>query len=1021
MQQLQQLTKQLQKLKKEYSSTTASDGLQKITKDAKHMNENNKSTKSQLSGLISLGGKLKTVLISAFSWRNIIEMSQYASDYIETLNLFEVSLGKVTDEYGNLDKVSSKYYERAIKFQNTLEEKLGVNRRQTMQYQALFNQMSKSMGISDEYSYMLSENFTKLGLDLSSLFNISEELAMSKLRAGLAGQTKPLRDLGLDITQQSLQPIANELGLEKSIKQLNQAEKMCLRYIAVLRQTTAAQGDMAKTVESQANQMRIFNNQLTMLKINVGQFFNGLISSILPYVNGILMVINALIKTFASFLGIEMKAVNGVSSVTSGISEDLGNATDKAKEFKAQLMGFDEIHNITLDTGDSNSGAGSLGGAVDQRILEAMKEYDNLMADVDMKATQIRDKIMEWLGFTKEINPETGEITWKLNDGYTNIEKIGTVLKGLGIIVGLNKILKIINAIASSPLLKLIKSIFNFLSKIKGLKAMSTLGKHAKEAGGAFSKFSSILKPLGGIISVVSGAFLWLGGIFDIIKDKGTPLIQFLKILGGTLLVVGGLLLLGVALIPSLIVGAIMLIIAGIVALIKHWDEVKTWCKVFFTETLPEFFTKKIPEIWNNFIKWLGEKWQEFINWLSNVPEKIGYWIGFILGTVVKFFTKTIPNAWKTFWKWIGKKWQEFATWILSIPEKIGYWLGFISGTIAKFFTETIPNAWKNFWNWIGKKWQEFMRWFSEIPGKIKNKIAEIGETIAKFFTETIPEKWEEFWEWIKELPGQMWQIGVDLVRGLIDGIKSMLETAKNEVKDFCGGLVQGFKDALGIHSPSRVMKDEIGFNLIEGLKQGLLSNSMTSTISYVLRNIKTNFQNGMNTFRTIGSNIIGGIKSGITSASNKLKSTITTLAGNISSWFKSKLNINSPSRVLRDEVGKFIPLGIAEGIKKESDSIYSTIEDIKNEIVTNAQTIGIETSSMVDYGTINGSISTQTEANINSGFAREVATSIISALKQSPLKVDIVAKTEEGVIVKKASKGFTEYFNQNGELPFPT
>lgn len=955
MKQLQELTKQLQKLKKEYSSTTASDGLKDIAKGAKHMKESNGKLKSQFSSITNLvGGKLKTAFLSAFSWRNMIEMSQYASDYAETLNLFEVSLGKVTDEYGNLDKISSQYYERAIKFQNTLEEKLGVNKKQTMQYQALFNQMSKSMGISDEYSYMLSENFTKLGLDISSLFNISEELAMSKLRAGLAGQTKPLRDLGLDITQQSLQPIADELGLEKSIKQLSQAEKMCLRYIAVLRQTKSAQGDLSKTVESQANQMRIFNNQLTMLKTNVGAFFSGVLTKILPYLNGIVMVLNALVKTLAGFFGIEIKAMNGVSSATSGVSDDLDTATKKAKEFKAQLMGFDEIHNISLDTGD-DSGSSALGGAVDQRILDAMKEYDNLMADVDMKATQIRDRIMEWLGFTKEINPETGEISWKLNDGYTNLEKIGTLLATLGILTSLNKVLKIINAIAKSPLFKLVQGI------CKVIKIMV----QALIDSGALTTIASI-------ISVIAGALLWLSGIFDIITEKGSPLIQFLKVLGGALLVVGGLLLAGVALIPTLIVGAVMLVIAGIVALIKHWEEVKSWCTKFFTETLPNFFTKTIPEAWGNFIKWLEEKWQEFTTWLSGIPEKIGYWLGFILGTV------------------------------------------------AKFFIEDIPNAWRDFWDWIGKKWSEFIKWFSELPSKIKKKIGEIGETIATFFTKTIPEKWNEFWEWLKELPSKLWQMGVDLIQGLIDGVKSMIETAKKEVKDFCNGFIQGFKDAFGIHSPSRVMKDEIGFNLIEGLKQGLTNNPITSTISTVLGNIKSSFQNGMSSFKTIGSNIIGGIRNGISSASSSLRSTVTSTANNIGNWFKSALNIHSPSRVLRDEVGKFIPLGIAEGIMKESNSIYSTIEEIKDGIVTNAQTIGIETSSMVDYGAINGSISTQTEANINSGFAREVATSIISALKQSPLKVDIEAKTEEGVIVKKASKGFTEYFMQNGELPFP-
>lgn len=949
LKELQKLTKELNKLKKAYSSASDSDGIKKKGKHFKEqsseMSKYTKELKKKVGGTADyIGGKLKTALMSFFSFDNMIKMSQYASDYSETLNLFEVSLGKVEDEYGNLDKVSSEYYMKAIKFQNTLEEKLGVNKKETMEYQALFNQMSKSMGIADNYAYMLSENFTKLGLDISSLFNIDEASAMNKLRAGLAGQTKPLRDLGLDITQQSLTPIAKELGLEKSIKQLNQAEKMCLRYIAVLRQTQSAQGDMAKTVESQANQMRIFNNQLYMLKTNVGAFFSGILTNMLPYINGIMMALNALIKTLASMFGVQMKAVNGISSVSAGVADDLGNANDKAKKLKAQLMGFDEIHNITLKD-DSDDDTGAL-GSVDQRILDAMKEYDNLMADVDMKATRIRDKIMDWLGFTKEINPETGEITWKLKEGYTNIEKIGTIIGTLGILVGLNKILKVIGAIVNSPLWKLIESIFKVIKNI-----MQVLID------------SGALSTIAGIISVISGAFLWLSGIFDIVTDKGTPLIQFLKVLAGTLLVVGGLLLLGVALVPTLIVGAVMLVIAGLVALVKHWEEVKTWCE--------------------------------------------------------EFFTKTIPEAWENFWNWLGEKWEDFTKWIESLPEKIGYWLGYILGTIVKFFVEDIPNAWRDFWDWIGKKWQEFTDWLSGVPEKIKKKIGEIGEAIAKFFTETIPQKWEEFKKWLEELPDKLLEIGKNIIQGLIDGIKSKCEEISSAISDFCRGFVQGFKDAFGIHSPSTVMQ-EIGTYLVEGLKNGLLNNPITNTISTVVNNIKSGFNNSLSTFKTIGSNIVGGIKSGIQSAKNGLTSTVNSIGSTISGGLKKFLGIHSPSRLMRDEIGKFIPLGIAEGIDDETKSIYESISDIKDGILNKAQ-IGFDISSFVDYGDITGSISAQTETNINTGFMREFATQVVQALRQNPIEVNIEAKTEEGVIVKKASEGFTEYYTQNGELPFPT
>ena len=943
----------MKKLKKEYSSTASSNGLTDLQKQIKNL-------KSETTGLVNnLGNKLKSTIGRAFSirgafdiGRQMAELSKYASDYAETLNLFEVSLGKVTDQYGNLDSVASKYYSKAISFQNQLEEKLGVNKKETMEYQALFNQMSKSMGIADDYAYKLSENFTKLGLDLSSLFNIDEKDAMQKLRAGLAGQTKPLRDLGLDITQQSLQPIADELGLEKSIKQLSQAEKMCLRYIAVLRQATSAQGDMAKTVESQANQMRIFNNQLYMLKVNVGSFFSGLISSVLPYINGVMMALNAIIKTLGKLFGFEMKASNGVGKVASGIgdlSDGLDDAGKKAKKLKNQLMGWDEIHNITIDT-DNDSGSGGIGSSgIDPRILDAMSEYDNLMSQVDMKATSIRDRIMEWLGFTKHVNEETGEVTWSLNDGYTNIEKIGTLIGGLGILGFLGKVATIIKAIAESPLFKLAKELVDTFMKMNGLSLGETF------------------LAIGEAIGLLGAKWIWLKGIWDIVTQSVSPLIQLLEVLGGTVLMVILLIAVGVEAIPALIVGAVMLIIAGITALIVHWEEVKTW--------------------------------------------------------IIDFFTKTIPEAWTNFWNWLGEKWSDFVGWLSELPGKIGYGLGFIAGTIATFFVKTIPEVWKNFWVWLGNKWNDFLKWLSELPEKIKNKINEIGEALIIFFTKTIPEAWDKFKIWISELPQKLYDIGVNIVQGLIDGFWSLVETVKTKIKEFCEGFLKGFTDAFDIHSPSKVMEEKIGKQLIEGLKNGIMNNPITQTLKNTTEGILNSFKNNLSSSRfwNIGSNIISGIQRGISNSISSLRSTVTTMAGNVSSWIKSKLSIHSPSRVLRDEVGRFIPLGIAEGITKAASSVYESIDNIKNGILKNAQTIGIETSTMVDYGTINGSISTQTEANINSGFAREIAMTIASELHRNPLAVNVEARTEEGVIVKKASEGFTEYFIQNGELPFPT
>ena len=288
---INQLKSGITGLKTQLDSLSKNNGLSNFNKQAKQ-------------GTSVLNALQKTFNFSAIYLgarqvlNTLTDMTNASVDFTETANLFSVSFGKGLEGL-------NEYYEKALNFQERLEEKLGVNIEESMRYQALFNSMTKSMGLSANYAYTLSENMTKLGYDLASLYNIDTESAMTKLRAGLAGQTEPLRELGLDITEQSLKPILQQLkitdsdGELRSIRNMSEAEKSILRYIAVLKQAQIAQGDFANTMESPANQLRIFNAQVTAFKRNMGNLWQGILGGILPYVNAVMMVINELLKMVA--------------------------------------------------------------------------------------------------------------------------------------------------------------------------------------------------------------------------------------------------------------------------------------------------------------------------------------------------------------------------------------------------------------------------------------------------------------------------------------------------------------------------------------------------------------------------------------------------------------------------------------------------------------------------------------------------------------------------------------------------
>ena len=404
-------------------------------------------------------------------------------DVSEELNLFNVVFNNIEK---NGKTTFSTLGREATQFQNKMNEAFGTNKKDTMRYQGLFQAMGESAGLDDRTSALMSRNMTKLAYDLASLYNTTETKAAESLRAGVyAGQTKPLRNYGIDVTQTSYKPLMEELGLEKSVSELTQAEKEILRYISTLRQAQNAMGDFANTIESPANQLKVLRQQFYEMQAAIGNLFVGAFAKILPYANAIIMVVKEVAKTIASIFGIEMSDYNtGIATYDEGLedySESLdgvagsaGGASDAIKALKRQTLGFDQINNLVSPTPTSSSGGGGGGssggilGGIDDRLLAALREYDNGMGKVKMKATEIRDKIMDILGFTKHINYETGE-TYFTYDGWKE------TVKGLwNWFKDLNPIAKIFVGLGVPAAFV---TLFNAIKKILGLTGITGLFK----------------------------------------------------------------------------------------------------------------------------------------------------------------------------------------------------------------------------------------------------------------------------------------------------------------------------------------------------------------------------------------------------------------------------------------------------------------------------------------------------------------------------------------------------------------
>lgn len=328
-------------------------------------------------------------------------------DFAETENLFTAAFGRMRDE--------------AYRFGEDLSEAFGLALPDILQMEATFKNMLGSLGgLAEEMSTQLSETMTKMTIDFASLYNVSIESASQKMQSALSRQVRPIRSVsGYDITQNVLGGTAEDIGItDRSIRDMTEMEKRLLIIITLQNQMarSAALGDFANTIESSSNQLKILQQQISETGRWLGSVFMGTIGKILPYINGFVMAIQEVIKSLAFFVGYELPDTgdidrnildsmgDGVDTVNSGLEEtndQLDDAKKKTKEWKNFLASFD-VANVIPDQSSEDSDSGGTSGSggvasdyIDPRILAALKDYDNLMYSVQMKAHDIRETILD--------------------------------------------------------------------------------------------------------------------------------------------------------------------------------------------------------------------------------------------------------------------------------------------------------------------------------------------------------------------------------------------------------------------------------------------------------------------------------------------------------------------------------------------------------------------------------------------------------------------------------------------------
>ena len=350
-----------------------------------------------------------------------------SSKYTENLSLFNVSMGEYADE--------------ALEYAKSVEAAMGINPSEWVRNQGVFMTLATGFGSTADRAKTMSQELTQLGYDLSSFYNIDVTEAMDKLKSGFSGELEPLRNLGYDLSQAKLEAVALSLGIDKSVSSMTQAEKAELRYYAIMTQVKQVQGDMARTLEHPANQIRVFRAQLEMAAKAIGDLFIPALNAILPVAIAVVKVIRYLAEAMANLLpksgfGDEAsEATKEIAASAGSVSSSLEEATDNAGKLKKQLLGIDEL-NVMSDASGSADASVSGGGF----SFELPTQEDWLPKELETRVDGIVEKMKEWLGITGEIDSwadllntrfgrilitvglvGAGLLAWKIGTGVANL------------------------------------------------------------------------------------------------------------------------------------------------------------------------------------------------------------------------------------------------------------------------------------------------------------------------------------------------------------------------------------------------------------------------------------------------------------------------------------------------------------------------------------------------------------------------------------------------------------------------
>ena len=533
--------------------------------------------------------------------------------------------------------------------------------------------------------------------------------------------------------------------------------------------------------------------------------------------------------------------------------------------------GVDLFGTMWEDLGvDAIAALTSLDGSFDQTI-DKMGELDSLQYnDVGSQLQEIGRILKEDLfrPLVEKILPPVKELISWVKD---NAQEVKAGLIGIG--AGLATLL------VADQIFKLVKAFQKAKAAEEGLTVAQWLLNLAMDAN-----------PIGIIIAAITAlvaafVYLWNNsedfrnfwiGLWEGIKNAVKPIIDAIVNFFTVTL-------------PSAW-NAVVAFFQGIPA---WWSNLWNQVGMFFQNVwngIISFFTETIPA-------WI----QSVIDWFNNLPYQIGLAIGQILGHIIQFGQNV--------WNWITNDLpliiQGVIDWFAQLPGRIWEWLCQVVSNIGQWG----QNTWNTATSWVSNTVNSIVDWFKKLPGNIWtwltetiSKVINFGKDLIEKGKNAASDFFNAVVDKIKALPGEMLEIGKNIVKGIWDGITGMIGWIKDKIGGFLSGIVDGVKGVLGIKSPSRVFRDEIGKNIVAGLVEGVEDKAKDAVSA-----VKDLGKQAIDAAETILPGInskLQGAKLAISGVAGATGTTGTTATGTVNNYYYNyNQSISSPKPLQRIDV----------------------------------------------------------------------------------------------------------------------